>query len=329
MPDGLTFHDAELFLRSQPASAMPVVSGDTTLAEAAQQLAACGWDHLLVSDESGHPLGVLAREEIFQALAAASRATRNPRELVETVPDSAGSLLRVLFPVGAERSLDSPAPDLRAKPSLACGLVLKSGRLSALFLEDDVLVSGRMLRTVLEAASFDPVTGLMNRKAFESHLDREWARSLRTPAPLTLIMADGDEFKEINDRCGHGAGDRVLHAIGTALKDSLRQYDLVARFGGDEFIALCSNCPAEAAGLLASRLRQAMNRIDVPKGSERSRISLSLGFASVTSDFTRTSAAQLIAAADQCLLRAKATGRDRAFRCVLDEPEASEPRVVM
>jgi diguanylate cyclase (GGDEF)-like protein len=165
--------------------------------------------------------------------------------------------------------------------------------------------------------------------SFETQLAFQWARCLRDATPLLLIMADLDEFKEINDRCGHVAGDGVLRAVGTALKESLRAHDLVARFGGDEFIILCSHCPPRFAGNLVVRMRDAVHRIDPPPALPHRRFHLSLGLAGVASDFRHVSTAQLIAEADRCLLRAKAAGKDQAFLCVLDEPEASEPRVLM
>lgn len=324
MPDRLTFHDGALSVRHQPVAAVPAVPAGTSLAAALEHAAANGRAGLVITDQAGRLLGVLTRDELLTAQAVAG----SERSSSATFPVE--SLLRMVFRHDSSSAPESvPNSASQWGDPLPCDAVFENGRLTALMLEDDVLVSWRSLGPALESASRDSVTGLLTRMSFETQLAFQWARCLRDAAPLLLIMADLDEFKEINDRCGHVAGDGVLRAVGTALKESLRAHDLVARFGGDEFIILCSHCPPGFAGNLVVRMRDAVHRIDPPSALPHRRFHLSLGLAGVASDFRHVSTAQLIAEADRCLLRAKAAGKDQAFLCVLDEPEASEPRVVM
>lgn len=324
MPDRLTFHEGALSVRHQPVPSIPAVPEGTSLAAALEHLAATGRASLVITDQTGRLLGVLTRDELLTAQTAADREDQSSTAIpVE-------SLLRMVFQRGSGSVPESASSSvLQSDDLLPCDAVFENGRLTALMLEDDVLVSWRSLGPALESASRDSVTGLLTRLSFETQFAFQWTRCIREVAPLLLIMADLDEFKEINDRCGHVAGDSALRAVGAALKESLRAHDLVARFGGDEFIVLCSHCPPEFAGNLVVRMRDAVQRIDPPSVLPYRRFHLSFGLAGVRSDFRHASAAQLIAEADRCLLRAKAAGKDRAFLCVLDEPDASEPRVVM
>ncbi|MCP2328955.1 diguanylate cyclase (GGDEF)-like protein [Hamadaea flava] len=114
----------------------------------------------------------------------------------------------------------------------------------------------RLAEALAVEADHDPLTGLLNRRAFTEALDRE----LASPRDCTLIFCDLDDFKEVNDRYGHAAGDRVLVEIAGRLRRSVRAGDHVGRFGGDEFLALLSDCGADRAGALVERVRSALAR---------------------------------------------------------------------
>jgi len=150
----------------------------------------------------------------------------------------------------------------------------------------------RLQRELEHLAHHDPLTGLANRRLFEAELARELARAKRRDTPLCLVALDLDEFKEYNDEHGHVAGDRLLQLTASAWADGLRAADLIARFGGDEFVALLPDCPAAEAELVARRLSHG-----IPLGC-----TCSTGIASWDG---RESAEELIARADRAMYEAK------------------------
>ena len=107
-------------------------------------------------------------------------------------------------------------------------------------------------------AATDALTGLANRQAFEILLQQSLLDVTRTGYPLSTILFDIDLFKEVNDRHGHLAGDRVLSAIAQLGRDAVRENDIVARWGGEEFVILLRNCPLENAYRMAEKLRDAI-----------------------------------------------------------------------
>lgn len=172
-------------------------------------------------------------------------------------------------------------------------------------------------------ATHDPLTDLWNRKGILDILKREVSRASRNSVPLSVIMADVDDFKFINDSFGHPVGDRVLAEIAARMQDTLRSYDAVGRLGGDEFLMVLPGCDTEAALCLAERVRNkmALRHFPFPEDDIFS-ISISLGIAS-SSMGIGLDVDDLIHAADSALLRAKQMGKDRI------EVRRSEHMVVM
>jgi diguanylate cyclase (GGDEF)-like protein len=156
----------------------------------------------------------------------------------------------------------------------------------------------RHVRELDALARTDALTGVANRRAGEEALARELARADRHDAPLSVVMLDLDHFKAYNDRFGHGAGDLLLQRAARAWRHELRASDLLARWGGEEFLAVLPDCPLADAAAVAERLRAA-----VPAPS-----SCSAGVALRTSGELRE---VLLARADEALYAAKAEGRDR------------------
>jgi diguanylate cyclase (GGDEF)-like protein len=150
----------------------------------------------------------------------------------------------------------------------------------------------------------DALTGLPNRRAFDERLVLETALAARYPRPLAVVMLDLDRFKDINDRHGHPAGDRVLRAVARVLDRQRRASDLVARHGGEEFAAVLPHTDARAALVWAERVRAAIAAIPgLP-------ITASLGVAAVQGPAAVTPEA-LIEASDRALYAAKEAGRNR------------------
>jgi diguanylate cyclase (GGDEF)-like protein len=162
-----------------------------------------------------------------------------------------------------------------------------------------------------ELARNDPLTGLLNRRAFLDQGDSEWVRHKRHRHPIACFAMDVDAFKRINDNFGHAAGDAVLQHIGTLLRATLRVSDLPARTGGDEFVALMPETTAEGAGATAERLLARLEAHPLAVLDQSLAASVSIG---VADSETCSSLEELLARADRALYRAKNEGRNRVCR---------------
>jgi diguanylate cyclase (GGDEF)-like protein len=153
-------------------------------------------------------------------------------------------------------------------------------------------------------ASADPLTGLANRRGGERDITAEMSRARRQNTPLSCVLVDLDHFKQVNDTYGHQAGDYVLREIGALLRRTLRAYDILIRWGGDEFLVVLPVVEREQAFKLAERVRLAVENVRL---AGIPGITASLGVASLGSDFSFDA---MFAAADRQLYRAKAAGRN-------------------
>src|SRR5581483_9753208 len=144
-------------------------------------------------------------------------------------------------------------------------------------------------------AEHDSLTGVLNRRAIRDVLRRELARCRRENQTLGMMLADVDHFKRINDHYGHGAGDAVLLTVVQRISSTLRPYDLVGRYGGEEFLIVAPGCDLELTQKLAERIRSAVGDVSVDLGSEKVTVTLSVGVTLGTSD---SDPEFLVAAAD-------------------------------
>lgn len=162
--------------------------------------------------------------------------------------------------------------------------------------------------TLAQLAMSDSLTELANRRHFQFTLDREWARAARARTSLSLMMIDADHFKRYNDSHGHQAGDRLLKTIAASIAESGERGECAARYGGDEFVVLMPSAGTEAARQAADRIRK---RFDLAcRKNDIEAAGLSIGIASAVPQAGATSA-DLLAATDQALYRAKTFGRGR------------------
>ena len=173
-----------------------------------------------------------------------------------------------------------------------------------------------------EEARVDPKTGLYNARHFSAHLREELARAARFERPMSIVMADLDLLRDINNSYGHLAGDAVLKGIAEIFVNQLRHYDVPARFGGEEFAILLPETTPEQALEIAERIRRmvANTRFEVDTSSEPIRATVSLGVAGYP--MHGDDANELIHQADLAVYRAKLQGRNRALTASSEPPLA-------
>lgn len=157
-------------------------------------------------------------------------------------------------------------------------------------------------------AATDALTGLPNRRAFSTWITTEMARFQRYGTPLSLVVVDVDHFKRVNDELGHPAGDHVLATVSNVLREHVRESDIVARWGGEEFIVAYTSTDVEGAAIAAERLRVAIEAADIRHQGERISVTVSLGLAGAQ---PRESAESLVNRADHAMYASKRSGRNR------------------
>ncbi len=206
------------------------------------------------------------------------------------------------------RALDLGAVDFIKKPFDAaelCARVRSAVRLR------------RMMRMLAQKASLDGLTGLWNRAHFDRRLAEEVSESRRYGRPLTLVLADIDHFKRINDRFGHPVGDAVISRFASILATG-RASDIPCRYGGEEFIAYLPNCDLEASLDGAEKVREAIEGFAFEYKGNRPKVTISIGVA--VYPFDAKDVDELVRKADEALYRAKAAGRDRVYCLAGDTP---------
>jgi diguanylate cyclase (GGDEF)-like protein len=184
-------------------------------------------------------------------------------------------------------------------------------------LEDDLVCTryrleeqARELDRTREEARTDTLSGTANRKSFDEALQFLVASFNREGTPFALVLADVDHFKWINDTHGHPAGDRVVEGVGEFLNECIREGDIAARYGGDEFTLLLPHVDREAAARIADRIRVGVERrnFDIGVRGERVSVTFSMGLAAVRQGDTFESVLQR---ADKALYRSKQSGRNQ------------------
>ncbi|MBL8673152.1 MAG: diguanylate cyclase [Alphaproteobacteria bacterium] len=172
-------------------------------------------------------------------------------------------------------------------------------------------------------ATSDPLTGAANRRHYLQRAQAEWDRFRRYNRPLSLMMIDIDYFKKINDGYGHPVGDQALKRLVETAGQSLRNNDLLGRFGGEEFAILLPETDIEPAAALAERLRHRLSRIEVP--TERGPLSFTVSIGVATCELGDANIERTLKRADDALYRAKQGGRNRVERAepALDPQDAA------
>lgn len=160
-----------------------------------------------------------------------------------------------------------------------------------------------------ELALHDGLTGLLNRRHWESCLEREFARHNRYSNPASLVLFDIDHFKKLNDTYGHQAGDEVIRQVARITREMVRDTDYAGRYGGEEFVVLLADTPLQGASQFAERLRMALEQLQISHEQLSLQCSVSVGVACIRTDMANHQA--LIEAADKALYQAKSAGRNQ------------------
>jgi diguanylate cyclase len=243
--------------------------------------------------------------------------------MIEAAGDSAGSYSANLS--SASRRLDG-VKDRDSVRAIVEDLVLSTREMAAAnaklqvqcqALWDEVAQLRRELDALRLESQTDPLTSLGNRRFFVTALERLMTDCRAADEPLSLLMADVDHFKQINDTFGHVVGDRVLRFISTTLKDAITGKDVACRYGGEEFVVILPKKALPPAIKMAEELRHTIMKCKLIRrstGEGQGRVTASFGVATM---HKTTSAQALIEAADMCLYAAKRSGRN----CVIGETD--------
>jgi diguanylate cyclase (GGDEF)-like protein len=294
MSDALKAEAAVIQVSSRECDDAPLVVHRETLLGDLNRTGDRGSRYILVADDDERIIGVVRRSEIVRRLNA-----DNPfeRRRWQAVPIE--TMSKLSFSNDGLRG-----PTIR-EDTLECATIREGDRLFGLAVEGDLFLSWGRLESLFNAALSDPLTGLMNRLAYERRLAEEWNRAVRTKTSIGIVIVDLDNFKDINDTYGHAVGDEVLAHVARKLEMSMRSYDVVARFGGDEFVALCLGCAPGDVRIPVSRLRRGLEDIEVNVDGQSVDVSASIGAAVRHGNFLDSASADLFTAADDCLYRAK------------------------
>jgi len=182
-------------------------------------------------------------------------------------------------------------------------------------LKHEIVERQRVEEALARAAMSDPLTNLLNRRAMNFHLQHEFERFKRTGSTFTMLLCDIDHFKLINDELGHAAGDQVLMTVSNILREQIRGQDLLARWGGEEFLLLLPDTGLEGGEDVADKLRRKIAAEAISVADRKIKLTISVGACSYHKDHTVDS---LIGAADKALYAAKHRGRNQVVVCGRD-----------
>jgi two-component system cell cycle response regulator len=216
---------------------------------------------------------------------------------------------------GADDYLVKPFNEMELKARLLVGKRI-------LDLQEE-LVSAR--ESMRHAATYDSLTGLLNRGEIIATLERELERGRRERTPVGLILGDIDHFKNVNDTLGHLFGDEALREIGARLRTQLRVYDSVGRYGGEEFIMILPNCDLAHTLVRANELREIIARTPVVCSGVERFITMSMGIAISNCD-GKSEVETMLGQADTGLYAAKEKGRNRVEHLIPPVPKAAGAR---
>ncbi|MEW4489856.1 GGDEF domain-containing protein [Thalassoglobus sp. JC818] len=268
---------------------------------------------LLIEDDRGELLGIVEVEELLQRVASPNFIERR-RWCDMALGSAIGARLDCY-----QKNQSEDWKKLGAESEVKIdGYTVSTAKddMAALLIEDELYLRWSSIKRILDDALVDPVTRLPNRLVFERRIEEEWQRLTRNSTSLCVVLIDLDFFKQINDEFGHSVGDQVLLEVGNVIRSQLRSYDLLVRYGGDEFAAVLSGCTASQLNIPIRRIQEGVRKIAIQSLPELPTLSLSIGAAMIRSQLDSPTTEDLVNQADNCLYAAKQNGRDCAY--VLD-----------
>ena len=260
----------------------------------------------------------LALTEVFKAL---NETTRQPGEnLIERVKSS-GRVMGLGHPTlliardGTEYAIDNSAAPICDRDGLMIGTVI---------VFRDVTQNHFLARKLTWQASHDPLTGLVNRRGFEQRLSEAITSAQETAQQHMLCYLDLDQFKVVNDTCGHMAGDELLRQLAARLQNLVRTSDVLARLGGDEFGIILHQCPLEAAQHIGDDIQETIRDFPFVWQDKTFSVRASMGLVAIDSDSGDLNS--VLSAADSACYAAKDSGRDRVHVYQADDHELAQQR---
>jgi two-component system cell cycle response regulator len=234
---------------------------------------------------------------------------RNGLDLLKAAIEKGCRTPVIMLTANSDHSVDDAALDAGALDYLV------KGEVTPVLLERAIRYSRKLAGTLgqlKDLASLDQLTGLLNRREFQSAISAEWERHLRYGNGLALVLVDLDNFKAVNDTHGHAGGDEVLTWVARILKSNVRTVDRCFRFGGDEFACLLSDSDESQAAHCGARLVATLADLEIPlSDGRRASVRVSAGGAGLAPGIQSPDA--LIRAADAALYEAKRRGRNQAI----------------
>jgi diguanylate cyclase (GGDEF)-like protein len=313
----MKLYSGELTVRNEESNSTATIASGTPLSEVIETADLYEVPYMLVLDPSGRLLGIASAIEVLDRT-----LRRNLRERERWLEMPIDSVMLPMHDLCSGRLSKDPLFAVKSRTSMECTPIVDNDRVVAVVTDNDLLVSYKGVESLLLRAMTDPVTGLPTRSVFVRRLEDEWKRAVATGESISIILIDVDHFKEVNDRCGHPVGDAVLHMVGSFLRRSLRSYDVVARYGGDEFAAICFGCRPGEIDIPLRRLQDEIGKLSIPADTGIHGITLSLGAAVLHQAHAEWQPNELVEAADKCLYRAKEVGRACAWRTEILTPRA-------
>lgn len=304
----MQFYQGRLSVEEISEAPFPVVTEGTPLVAIADRFELARHEQIVVIDSNQKLLGFVATSEIRNLSQTMGTERRRWFDMpIETL------LPTRLDPV--ERSVRTTRVQ-----QTDCTPIFEQGTLVGLITRDDALISWKRVAPMLNRATADPVTGLPNRYGFERRLHEELNRARRVDSSVTVALIDVDHFKDINDQYGHSVGDVLLRSVASALTNSVRSYDYVARYGGDEFAVICFGCRQGEVSIPISRMQERMKQLQVH--TVERPLTISIGAVVAAEGENTWCPTRLLDAADTCLYAAKENGRNCGFYAELKTPQS-------
>jgi diguanylate cyclase (GGDEF)-like protein len=301
---------------SAPAARLLLVDDDRAVLEhTAQMVADLGFEPLVAGTWSD-ALRVFRESKPDLVLLDVMMPTIDGYKLAKMLKAEAARFVPIILVTALDdveskrRGMAAGADDFLSKPVTALELEI---RLSAMLRIQLLTRELQEANTKLaELAVTDALTGLQNRRSLYAQLDREFLRAQRYARPLAVIMIDIDRFKDVNDIHGHQVGDKVLRLVADLVRRTVRAADLTGRFGGEELMVLAPETGRETVGVVAERIRAAVEEGSAAAAPGLPQVTVSVG-AATTEDATVANFEELVQAADASMYEAKRAGRNRCI----------------